>query len=211
MGYGSQNANHEALYHLLNSNQLDLVLNDQQRAFSDKYVNFNPFEASFFLVIHEKHPMSSYPFFEPQLKDCGVEYFDYYLMHAQGADNFRFFKSCKAYETAFALKEEGKIKHVGISFHDKADVLEQIYHDWNADYYYNNVHTAQGRKASDCIKCGKCEKACPQHLEIRRLLEDVAMVDGEDFKMKKDVILWAGAGQIGMAIARRIGTGKRLL
>lgn len=51
---------------------------------------------------------------------------------------------------------------------------KQIYHDWNADYYYNNVHTAKGRKASDCIKCGKCEKACPQHLEIRRLLEDVA-------------------------------------
>lgn len=275
------------------------------------------------------------PFFEQQLKDCGVEYFDYYLMHAQGADNFRFFKSCKAYETAFALKEEGKIKHVGISFHDKADVLEQIlteypqievvqiqfnyvdyddpavesrkcyeicrkygkpvivmepvkggnlvnlpqsakdifnklgenspasyairfaagfdgidmvlsgmgslqqmadnisymkefqplndnemeavrkvqeifksmnlipctacryceagcpkkiaipdlfavmntkqiYHDWNADYYYSNVHTSQGKKASDCIKCGKCEKACPQHLEIRRLLEDAA-------------------------------------
>lgn len=66
------------------------------------------------------------PFFEQQLKDCGVEYFDYYLMHAQGADNFRFFKNCKAYETAFALKAEGKIKHVGISFHDKADVLEQI-------------------------------------------------------------------------------------
>jgi len=47
-------------------------------------------------------------------------------MYAQGADNFRFFKSCKAYETAFALKEEGKIKHAGSSFHDKADVLEQI-------------------------------------------------------------------------------------
>lgn len=62
-----QNGNHEALYHLLNSNQLDLVLNDQRRAFSDKYVNFNLFEASFFLVINEKHPMSSKPFFEPQM------------------------------------------------------------------------------------------------------------------------------------------------
>lgn len=50
---------------------------------------------------------------------------------------------------------------------------KQIYHDWNADYYYNNVYTTQGRKASDCIKCGKCEKACPQHLKIRKLLEDV--------------------------------------
>lgn len=51
---------------------------------------------------------------------------------------------------------------------------KQIYHDWNADYYYNNVHTAPGCRASDCLKCGKCEKACPQHLPIRQLLEDVA-------------------------------------
>lgn len=32
----------------------------------------------------------------------------------------------------------------------------------------------KGGKASECIKCGKCEHACPQHLPIRRLLTDVA-------------------------------------
>lgn len=47
-------------------------------------------------------------------------------MHPQGADDFKFFKSCRAYETAFKLKAEGKVRHVGISFHDKAEVLEQI-------------------------------------------------------------------------------------
>ncbi len=62
-----QNGNHEALYHLLNSNQLDLVLNDQRRAFSDKYVNFHLFEASYFIVVHEKHPMGGNPFFGPQM------------------------------------------------------------------------------------------------------------------------------------------------
>lgn len=51
---------------------------------------------------------------------------------------------------------------------------KQIYHDWNADYYYNVVHTGGGKaKASACIKCGKCEKACPQHLHICDLLADV--------------------------------------
>jgi predicted aldo/keto reductase-like oxidoreductase len=48
------------------------------------------------------------------------------------------------------------------------------FNDWNAGYYYN-VHTQEGHgKASDCIKCGKCEKICPQHLEIRDLLTKVA-------------------------------------
>lgn len=275
------------------------------------------------------------PFFEMQLEACGVEYFDFYLMHAQSAEIFEHFKKCKAYETALQLKEEGKIRHFGISFHDTAEVLEQIlkeypqievvqiqfnyldyddpavqsrkcyevcrkyrkkilimepvkggnlvnlpedakkilddlhggspasyalrfaagfedvlmvlsgmsnmeqmldnisfmkefkplndeemeavhqvteifrqkhmiactacrycvagcpkqisipdlfscmnakmvFHDWNADYYYNDVHTVNHGKASDCVKCGKCEEVCPQHLKIRDLLENVA-------------------------------------
>lgn len=275
------------------------------------------------------------PFFESQLEACGVDYFDFYLMHAQGAGNYPHFRECRAYETALELKAEGKIRHFGISFHDTAQVLEQIltdypqievvqiqfnyvdyddpavqsrevyevcrrfhkpvivmepvkggnlvnlpekaqlildelhggspasyairyaagfegmgmvlsgmssmeqmednisymrsfqplskreleaigkvrevfrgmnlipctacrycvdgcpmhisipdlfavmntkqiYHDWNADYYYGQVHTKTGGKASACVKCGKCEQACPQHLPIRELLTDVA-------------------------------------
>ncbi len=66
------------------------------------------------------------PLFESQLEATGVDYFDFYLMHAQNAHEFVKFKECKAYETAFELKKEGKVKHVGISFHDRAEVLDQI-------------------------------------------------------------------------------------
>ena len=275
------------------------------------------------------------PFFESQLEACGVDYFDFYLMHSQGSGNFPHFKSCRAYETAFELKKEGKIRHVGMSFHDTAEVLDQIlteypqievvqiqfnyldyedpkiqsrlcyevcrkhnkpiiimepvkggslvnlpkiagdvldelqggspasyairyaagfpgvmmvlsgmsnmeqmqdnlsymknfkplnekelkavyevqnifnhmdlirctgcrycvegcpkqiaipdiftvmnarqiHQDRNAEREYRDVHTSLGHRASDCIKCGKCEAICPQHLPIRELLEDIA-------------------------------------
>lgn len=70
------------------------------------------------------------PFFENQLKWCGVDYFDFYLMHAQGSSNYEKFRRCHAYETAFELKKEGLIRHVGISFHDKAEVLDRILTDY---------------------------------------------------------------------------------
>lgn len=66
------------------------------------------------------------PFFMSQLEACGVEYFDFYLMHAQNAKNFVKFKECRAYEAAFALKEEGYIRHVGFSFHDSPETLDMI-------------------------------------------------------------------------------------
>ncbi len=66
------------------------------------------------------------PLFEKQLEACGVDYFDFYLMHAQDKENYVKYKATKAYETAYALKDEGLIRHFGLSFHDKAEVLDMI-------------------------------------------------------------------------------------
>ncbi|MBP5255223.1 MAG: aldo/keto reductase [Lachnospiraceae bacterium] len=66
------------------------------------------------------------PLFESQLAACGVDYFDFYLMHAQDRNNYEKYRACRAYETCYALKEEGLIRHFGLSFHDKAEVLDRI-------------------------------------------------------------------------------------
>ena len=66
------------------------------------------------------------PFFNSQLEALGVEYIDYYLMHCQMQRNYDKFMNAKAYEIASQLKKEGKIKHLGFSFHDNAEFLEKI-------------------------------------------------------------------------------------
>ncbi len=47
----------------------------------------------------------------------------------------------------------------------------KMFKDWMPGYYYE-LHTSNGAKASDCISCGKCEEACPQHLPVPQLLLD---------------------------------------
>lgn len=66
------------------------------------------------------------PFFENQLRWCGVDYFDYYLLHAMTAKYYEKFTRCNAFEICKQLKTEGRIKHFGMSFHDSAALLERI-------------------------------------------------------------------------------------
>ena len=70
------------------------------------------------------------PLFEKQLESCGVDYFDFYLLHSQTKSIFEKYKKLHAYEHAFELKKEGKVKHVGFSFHDTADVLDEMLNEY---------------------------------------------------------------------------------
>lgn len=87
----------------------------------ERYILTNKLSDGFFDSEAEIRPLVA-----QQLACCGVDYFDYYLMHALSAGNYEKYKSCRAFETVLALKEEGKIRHLGISFHDKAEVLDRI-------------------------------------------------------------------------------------
>lgn len=64
--------------------------------------------------------------FKDQLEKCGVEYFDYYLLHALDADGYEVARRLDTFGYLSRQKAEGKIKHLGFSFHDKAEVLDRI-------------------------------------------------------------------------------------
>ena len=86
--------------------------------------------------------------FEKQLARLGTDYVDYYLFHALNKGSWRdkvlgyglipiFEKLCK----------EGKIRHLGFSFHDKYEVFEEIatYRKWDfCQIQYNYFDTIDG-------------------------------------------------------------------
>lgn len=64
--------------------------------------------------------------FEDQLSRLGCGYFDYYLLHNQGAVNYRVSQELDSFSFVMGKKAEGKVRHIGISFHDKAELLDEI-------------------------------------------------------------------------------------
>lgn len=112
------------------------------------------------------------PFFEMQLEACGVDYFDFYLMHAQNAEYFEKYKKCRAYETAFDLKKEGKIRHVGLSFHDKAEVLDRMLTEYPeievVQIQFNYVDYEDVG-----IEARKCYEVCVKHNKPVIVMEPV--------------------------------------
>ncbi len=87
----------------------------------DKFILTNKLSGNYFKTREDIRPL-----FQQQLDACQVKYFDFYLMHALNAQSFARYKEVGAFETALELKAEGKIRHLGMSFHDKAEVLDQI-------------------------------------------------------------------------------------
>ena len=63
--------------------------------------------------------------FKISLERTEAGYFDFYLLHAMGKDLFKKAEEIGAWEFLKDMKAQGKIRHMGFSFHDTADVLDE--------------------------------------------------------------------------------------
>lgn len=141
-------------------------------------------------VLVDRHPRDSYTLttklpvmflkceednqriFDEQLEKCGVDYFDYYLLHNLGVEHYDMAKGFKSFEFVSKLKEQGKVKHIGFSFHDSPELLDEIltahpemefvqiqlnYIDWN----------------NESIQSRKCYEVCRKHNKPVIIMEPI--------------------------------------
>lgn len=102
------------------------------------------------------------PLFESQLDACGLKYFDFYLMHAMTEEYYAKYKKCRCFEIASELKKEGKIHHLGISFHDKAALLDKILTE-HPEVEVVQIQFNYADFDSPIIESKKCYDVCLKH------------------------------------------------
>lgn len=64
--------------------------------------------------------------FEDELKECNVDYFDYYMLHAVTEEVYYLHERIGGFTFLKELKKSGKARHIGISFHDSPKMLDKI-------------------------------------------------------------------------------------
>ena len=100
--------------------------------------------------------------FDKQLDNCGVSYFDFYLLHNIGSENYERTKILGGFEFLQQLKQDGKIKYAGFSFHDTADVLDKILCEHpEIDFVQLQINYLDWD--SPAIQSGKCYKVARRH------------------------------------------------
>ncbi|MBQ8655233.1 MAG: aldo/keto reductase [Clostridia bacterium] len=112
------------------------------------------------------------PLLNSQLEACGVAYFDYYLMHALDKTSYRRYLENGAFSEVLRLKEKGKVRHMGISFHDTAEVLDMILTEQPEIEIVQIQFNYRDYEDPD-VQSGKCLEVCRKHGKPVLVMEPV--------------------------------------
>lgn len=64
--------------------------------------------------------------FQEQMDRAGVDYFDFYLLHSIENGNIDTYERLNCFSWGLRMKEEGRIRHFGFSFHGSPELLVQV-------------------------------------------------------------------------------------
>ena len=60
------------------------------------------------------------------MQKCGVDFFDFYLLHSLNASVYQLAKKLDCFEEFRRRRAQGQARFVGFSFHDTAETLDLI-------------------------------------------------------------------------------------
>ncbi len=110
--------------------------------------------------------------FYTSLERTGAGYFDFYLLHNLGDNRTASFDEFGIWDFLRARKEEGLIKHLGFSFHDKAEVLDKIL-TAHPDMEFVQLQINFADWESPSVESRKCYEVAQKHGKPVIIMEPV--------------------------------------
>jgi len=100
-----------------------------RRALVDRYPRDSFWITSKLPLDHVKEPEDAQRIFEESCERLGVDYIDFYLYHALNGSRWEKYKAMGLDDFLIRLKEAGRIRYAGFSFHGSPDDLRMILSD----------------------------------------------------------------------------------
>lgn len=97
------------------------------------------------------------------LERLGIEYFDVLLIHNLNKVFINLAESCNSFEYLKKVKEEGLAKKIGFSYHDKADLLEEILEKYSDIIDVVQIQLNYMDWADQRVQSKKCHDVCVKY------------------------------------------------
>ncbi len=142
------------------------------KCLSDRYPRESFFLADKLSLWAIPSPDKMHQFFDKQLEKCHVTYFDNYLVHNLNKENYQKAKHYGAFDFVRKLKNEGKVKEFGFSFHDNAELLDIILTE-QPDINYVQLQVNYMDWDSESVQSAKCCEVASKHGKKIIIMEPV--------------------------------------